>query len=219
MADRPQNAATRANVNTRFSPSRGADVPHSQSNPHQLAEKTARRFIPTTALLLIAALGGCAKKTDHVKVEDPKLANYVRLIMPQNVEIQRYLTKPVSFAGDGSANGLEVLLAAYDSFGDLTKIVGTLHIELHTMRMASGDRLGERIAFWPIELTSDKALTLYWDPLARFYRFHLQLEQSTLPPGRYILTVRLLSPTGERLFDEYEFEHDGAPVPIIRTDR
>jgi hypothetical protein len=142
--------------------------------------------------------------------DDPVLAEFVRLIMPAKIEIQHYLTKPFDFAGSGDADGLEVIIAAFDSFGDPVKCVGTFHFELHTMRMASGDKLGEQVAFWPVTIDSDKTLLEYWDCLTRFYCFPLKLHSGTLPPGRYILTARLTTPTGDNLFDNYQFAH-GTP--------
>lgn len=175
-----------------------------------------RLFILLAAISTLLYLGGCAENSTNIDVDNPELAAYVQLIMPTRIEIQRYWTKPVSFTGDGNADGIEMILAAYDSFGDLTKIVGTLHFELFTRRMASADRLDERIAFWPIELDSRDALTEHWDPLARFYRFPLQLA-APLPPGRYILTARLVSPDGKRPFDEYEFTHEAGPAPPVSS--
>lgn len=141
---------------------------------------------------------------------DPQLAAFVHMMMPKEIEIQRYLTKPVSFSGSGDANGIEVILAARDSFGDPTKIIGTFQFELCARRVASSDRLGRRVALWPVEINSDQTLLKYWDRLSRFYKFPLQLDQPVLPPGDYILTARLRSAGGdETLFDEYAFTHGG----------
>lgn len=159
----------------------------------------------------------CACQTEHanVQLDDPELTAFVRLMMPKQIEIQRYLTKPVSFAGDGNADGIEVILAALDSYGLPVKAVGTFHFELHRMRMASGDRLGERIAFWKVEINSDETLREYRDRYSRWYVFPLQLDRGPLTPGRYILTARLLSPTGETLFHDYRFHHEGGSVPGV----
>lgn len=172
-----------------------------------------RRAAWLTTVALILTAGGCASNDREVQMDNPALAAYVKLIMPIGIEIKPHWTKPVSFSETGAADGLEVFLAAYDSFGDNTKLVGTLHIELHTRRMASSDRLDRRIAFWPIELNSKESLTRHWDPLARFYRFRLKLTDTPLVPGRYILSARLLAPNEQRLFDEYEFTRESGPVP------
>ena len=161
------------------------------------------------------ALSGCNDAQPQMQTGDPELATYVQLILPQRIEIQRYLTKPVSFAGDGNPDGLEVILAAYDVSGDLTKVVGTFHFELQTRRHA--DHIGTRVAFWPVELKSEKAVRMYRDNLSRYYDFPLQLEQKPLPVGQYVLSVWLHLPTGQRLFDEYEFTYDGGGAPPARS--
>jgi len=158
--------------------------------------------------------GGCNHPPPAQPGGQGELAAYVELVLPARIEIQRYLTKPVSFAGDGKADGLEVILAAYDAAGDLTKVVGTFHFELQTRRIS--DRIGTRLAFWPLEINSYKTMHLYRDSLSRFYDFPLQLEHSPLPAGQYVLTVWLHLPTGRRLFDEYEFSYDGGGVPPLR---
>ena len=129
-----------------------------------------------------------------MQLDDPELAAFVRLMMPKQIEIQRYLTKPVSFAGDGNADGIEVILAVRDKLGDPVKVVGTFQFELDRTRMASADRLGKRVAFWKVQISSDETFTQYWDRPARWYVFPLQLDRGPLEPGRYILTARLLSP-------------------------
>lgn len=173
-----------------------------------------RAFVPLgTALLLLAA---CESTGPRPATGDPELAEYVELILPARVEIQRYLTKPVSFAGDGKADGLEVILAAYDAADDLTKVVGTFHFELQTRRMS--DRIGQRVAFWPVEVNSTETMHEYRDHLSRFYDFPLQLNEA-LTPGQYVLTAWLHLPTGRRLFDEYEFTYDGSGAPPVNARR
>ena len=169
------------------------------------------RYSPSLCGLLAAvwlASGGCADGTSSIRLDNPELEAFLELVLPRRIEIQRYLTKPISFTGGAEADGLEVMLAAHDAAGDFTKLVGTVHFELHTMRMASGDRVGERIALWPVELTSKATMVEYWDSLSRFYRFPLKLDGRTLAPGRYILNARLISPTGTKLFDQYEFSYE-----------
>ncbi len=161
------------------------------------------------ALFTFAALGftGCTRPNVEVQPDSPEAAAATELMLPKKIEIQRYWTQPVSLAGGTAADGLEVVLAAFDACGDNIKMVGTLHIELYTRRPASGDKFGKRIGFWPVELSSMEQATEHWDPLARFYRFPLKLA-AALPPGRYILTTTLQPPCGDRLMDQYEFEHE-----------
>jgi hypothetical protein len=181
----------------------------------------SQRFLGLALLAALAAAllpAGCAEKPGGPQMNSPELTAYIQLIMPNRIAIQPW-TKPVSFARNDNADGLEIIVAAYDSFGDMTKIVGTLHFELYARRPASSDRLGERIAFWPVELNSREALTRYWDPLARFYMFPVQLTGKPLPPGRYILQAGLVAPDGERLSDEYEITYEAGTAPPARTGR
>jgi len=135
------------------------------------------------------------------------MSAFIRLMMPAGVEIQHYLTKPFDFDNDGNADGIEAILEAHDSFGDPVKCVGTFNFELHTMRMASGDKVGRRIGFWSVKINSDRTLVEYWNRLTRSYRFPLQLSDGPLEPGRYIFSSRLITPTGDKLYDSYEFSH------------
>lgn len=152
---------------------------------------------------------GCQQPAASIQMEDPQLARFVQLLMPAKIEIQHYLTKPYDFDGSGNANGLEVIVATYDSFGDSVKCLGTFHFELYTMRMASGDKLGQEVANWPVEMDSEKTMMQYWDRLTHSFRFPLRLRSGALPPGQYILNARLLTPSKENLFDSYEFTHGG----------
>jgi len=171
------------------------------------------KLLGAPVLAGLLGLGGCAKSAS-VQASDPELAAYLQLIQPQRVEIQRFLTQPVSFAGDGSADGLEVVLAAYDVSGDLTKIAGTLYIELTSHKV--GDTIGNRLALWPIEIKTERAMQLYRDRLSRYYDFPVQLEQRPLPAGQYVLSVWLNLPTGARLLDEYEFAYEGTGAPPVK---
>jgi hypothetical protein len=169
-------------------------------------------------LLILAATGlllsGCTAPNAAIQTSDPELATYLELVLPARIEIQRYLTKPVSYASDGNADGLEVILAVYDKSDELTKVYGTLHFELVHRKIT--ESVGTRIAFWPIEITTDKAMHLYRDHLSRFYQFPLQLDQKALPAGQYVLSVWLHLPGGRRVYDEYEFTYDGSGAPPVR---
>lgn len=159
---------------------------------------------------LVVGLGGCQTTVPRGEPDEAELAAYVQLVMPANVKILEW-TKPVSLAEDGNADTIEAIVEARDSFDDLTKVVGTFHFELQTSRVT--DTVGSRVAFWPVEIKSEKAMRMYRDRLSRFYHFPLQLDNAPLPPGRYVLTVWLHLPTGKRLYDAYEFEYDGSPAP------
>ena len=165
------------------------------------------RCLPLLAAVPVSSLTGCQEPSAEVQLDNPELIACMRLLMPSEIELQHHLTKPFDFEGTGDADGLEVILTARDSFGDPVKCTGTFHFDLHTMRMASGDKLGKQIAHWPVTIDSAATLVEYWYRYARCYRFPLKLRSGKLPPGRYILNARLITPTDEKLYDTYEFTH------------
>lgn len=158
-------------------------------------------------LFAAAAVCGCTDSSTGVSAQTPELAEFVRLVLPKKLQIQRYLTRPVRLEGAGEPDGIEVILQALDSFGDPVKCVGTFHFELRQQRLASSDRLGRRVGFWKLTIDTTEKMVQYWDRLARFYRFPLRMREGVVPPGQYILTATLLTPTGEKLYDEYAFTH------------
>lgn len=163
-------------------------------------------------ILGLAALAGCENRTTTISTSDPQMAAFIRLMIPRSIEIRHYLTKPVSFEGGGNANGIEAILVALDAFGDPVKATGTFNFELYQMRHASADRHGDRIAFWTETIDSEQSLARNWDRLARMFAFRLQLPVNNLPPGDYILNAQLVTPTGEKLFDEYELKRESGAV-------
>ena len=167
---------------------------------------TATRWLLCACGLLPAA--ACSQRAP-VTMDNPELSAFVEMMMPRSIEIQKYLTRPRDFDGNEADDGLEIILAVNDSFEDPIKCVGEFQFELYTLRMASGDRLGERVAFWPVEVTDADGVRRYWDRLSRFYQFDLQFPSGVLPTGRYILNARLRTPTGEQLYDQYEFTQGG----------
>ncbi len=164
-------------------------------------------LVTWTPLLLC----GCEAGTADLSADAPELQRFVRLVLPRRIEIQRYLTKPVQLDTGDDRDGIEVILQALDSFGDPVKCVGTFHFELREQRFASSDRLGRRIGFWKQTLDSDESIVMYWDRLSRFYRFPLQLRDTDLAPGAYVVTATLTTPTGDKLYDEYVFTHNAEP--------
>jgi hypothetical protein len=164
------------------------------------------------AVAALATIGGCTQRA-ALDAEKPDVAAYLDFVLPKRIEIQKYLTKPVSFAGDGNADGILVVLAAYDSIGDQTKAVGQFSFELERFPKVS-DQIGEQVAVWPVPVNSDETLKAHWDRLTRSYRFPLKLEHGGLKPGKYRLSVRLTSPNGEPLFHQYEFTHEAGAAPM-----
>lgn len=175
-----------------------------------------QRALTVAGLLAVAGVFGCSQRPS-VDMNNPELATFVDLVLPTRIEIQRHWTQPVSYVEEGSADGLEVILAAYDAVGDRTKIVGRIIFELTVYKMSAGDRMGTQVAVWPVTLDSKESMEMYWDKMARLFRFPLKFDGEKLKPGRYVLAARLTSPTGERLADEYEFTFEAGSARPAKT--
>ncbi len=175
---------------------------------------SATSFPCTVALAILVGLGtttlgGCSVKRNSDVQLAPELTTYLELVLPARIQVLSW-TRPASIAGDGKADGMEVVLAAYDAADDETKLVGELHFELQTLKPS--EQIGRRVAFWSVELTTARNMYTYLDRSLGFYRFPLELQAGALPPGSYRLNVQLQLPDGQRLFHEHEFNYDGAAV-------
>ena len=159
-------------------------------------------------LLTLIVLTGCTKD----RTPSPTMSSFVDLVVPRAIEIQTF-TRAADLAGRGEPDTLEVFVEAQDGVGDGTKTLGVFQFELHTRRYASGDKIGDRVGYWRVELNDPETSGEHWDHISRFYRFELALpEISTLRAGEYILTASLESPSGDRLFDDYTLSYGVAPT-------
>ncbi len=177
-----------------------------------------RVFACSSTVCLAAALAGlllipaCASGP-ALDPSNPDVAAYLELVGPKKLELQRFLTRPEASQGSGDPDHISVVVAARDALEDSVKVLGTFHFELHTMRLASSDKLDRRLAAWQIPIDSEKALLEHWDRLSGYYRFPLELPMPSLPANHYVLTARLVSALGTTLFDEYAFQY---PPPAAR---
>lgn len=165
------------------------------------------------AVLVLGPGGGCGLSAPRVSPDEPQVAAMIELLAPREIEIQAFLTRPVSFGESGDADGLEVVLALRDESGSETKCVGVFLLELYERRPASGNPLGSRIGLWKHTVDSRESLQRCWDKLSGYFRFRLQLDEGRLPPGAYILQAQFNAPTGIQLVDQYSFDHTGGPAP------
>lgn len=156
-------------------------------------------------LALAALLFGC-NGVARLKPDAPDVIEYLELVRPRTIEIQGFLTKPISLGADGKIDGIQIILEARDALGDRVKSAGTFIFELYETRIASADRRGQRIGLWRVQIRTQEDMREYWD-MTRFHSFRLQLEQGELKPGKYILAAQLQAPGGVNLFDEYELTH------------
>lgn len=164
------------------------------------------RILLCSTILAGSLLFGCADRAE-VTASNPNLAEFIELMIPKRIEIRPHMTKAVNVDAVGGADQFEVIIAAFDSFDDPVKAVGVFQFELYTFRPASGDRLGQRLAYWEQPLTRETQAE-YWDRVARFYSFPLDGKGLDIKPGRYILLASLRGPNENRLTSEYEFEYE-----------
>jgi len=144
------------------------------------------------------AICGChstPRSTDNIDQQ-------LELLLPQKVEILPF-TKPRSWDKDDVPDGLEVVLRPLDAFGDQTKAVGMFRFELYLFRKASADQRGQRIGFWEVGVSDNKAQVRHWDAITRTYRFRLQWDGPRPVPGKYLLEATYVGPSDKRITDQY----------------
>jgi len=160
------------------------------------------------------ALGGCTPKMSW-QVTNPGMEatsqpagdvqEQMSLLMPTKIDIMPF-TKPKSWDDDQKPDGIEVVLRPLDSFGDQTKAIGLFRFELYLFKKASSDTRGPRNGLWQEDLSSREAQYKHWDRITRTYRFRLGWAGENVRPGKYILDVTYISPSGSRLSDSYIME-------------
>jgi len=85
------------------------------------------------------------------------------------------------------------------------KAVGLFYFELSSYREGSGDKVGERLAFWDRTIGSAGEVELYWTR-AQMYEFQLAWAagaEAIQPDGKYVLTATYRTPWDETIQDEY----------------
>ncbi|MHC4798179.1 MAG: hypothetical protein ACYTF1_16205, partial [Planctomycetota bacterium] len=86
------------------------------------------------------------------------------------------------------------------------KAVGTFYFELWTYQKASGERRGERLAFWERTIASEQEVKLYWTR-AQMYEFQLAWDpgmvtkQQTI--NKFVLTATYRPPWNQTMQDQY----------------
>lgn len=131
------------------------------------------------------------------------------LILPQSIKIQPF-TKIKSFNDDQIPDGILAVVRAHDKFGDPVKAAGLWYFELWTYVNASGERKGERLAFWDRNVSTAEELRLYWTR-AQMFEFQLAWTsgvETIKPGGKYILTATYRAPWDETFTDDYVLQMD-----------
>jgi hypothetical protein len=145
----------------------------------------------------LAGAAGCtgAPATGPIDVPSP-----VNLLLPHAIRIHPF-TGLRGLDASGKVRGLEVRMEALDAYQDSTKAFGTFHFELYHFKPFSGDRKGERIETWEVDLMNPRENIIHWDPITRAYIFKLQLYRAVPAGQRLVLTASFDSPFNkERLF-------------------
>lgn len=128
-----------------------------------------------------------------------------RLMLPERIEIQPF-TSIRSFNEDDLPDGILLVLRPVDHFGDPVKAAGYFYFELWTYVNASGERKGERLAFWERDVASENEMRTYWTH-AQMFEFQLAWAgqgADQLRPGRkYVLTATWRTPWDQTVRDEY----------------
>ncbi|MCL2329764.1 MAG: hypothetical protein FWC56_00505 [Phycisphaerae bacterium] len=137
---------------------------------------------------------------------DKERADMLALMVPASIKIQPF-TKIDTFDADAVPDGINLVVRAYDKFGDPVKAVGFWYFELWTYENASGQHRGERLAFWDRNVSTAEEVRLYWTR-AQMYQFKLAWTggfDQLRPGNKYILTATYRAPWDETYRDEYEF--------------
>ncbi len=175
-----------------------------------MKSKDFRKFFCISYLALSGVMilsTGCEKREGWGRPESPCTPEeQFQLLLPAKIDVLPF-TKPRSWDDDQIPDGIEVVLRPLDSFGDQTKAIGCFRFELYTFRKASNDPKGKRVGFWEENLGTRESQYLHWDKITRTYRFRLAWNSGQKPrPGKYVLEVTYLSPSGLRLTDTYIME-------------
>jgi len=157
-------------------------------------------LIPAFCLLAC----GCRQGIDRVPTEAERIEQ-LRLMLPQKIQIQPF-TSIRSFNDDETPDGILLVLRPVDVLGDPVKAAGHFWFELWTYVNASGERKGERLAFWEQDLNTESDIQSYWTH-AQMYEFPLAWVGQGLgeiqPGRRFILRAVWRTPWDETVSDEY----------------
>lgn len=147
---------------------------------------------------------------------DQERADMLGLMLPQSIKIQPF-TKIKSFNEDDIPDGILAVVRPLDKFEDPVKAAGLFYFGLWTFRNASGDRKGERLAFWERNITTAEEVRLYWTR-AEMYEFQLAWTagiESFQPGQKFVLTATYRAPWDETLQDEYVLEFELPAGPLV----
>lgn len=163
----------------------------------------------TAALLLsVCCLAfGCRQGIDRMPCEEAKV-DQLRLMLPERIRIQPF-TSIRSFDDDQIPDGVLLVLRPEDRFGDPVKAAGHFYFELWTYVNASGERKGERLAFWERTIATESDMRTFWTH-AQMFEFQLAWVGQGLgqiePERKFVLTATWQTPWDTTVRDEYVLE-------------
>lgn len=165
-----------------------------------------RMMARLTCLVWLLSLPGCGVKLNLPRsILPPQRLEQLDLLVPKQIEILPF-TKARSFDEDRFPDGVQVVLAVTDRFGDHVKAVGQYRFELYSFRPASGDPKGQRLGIWELPVRTVEDHRRHWDPFSQTYGFRLLWHRALQPNQRYVLQVTYFGANDKRLFDEYVFD-------------
>jgi len=162
--------------------------------------------------LLCAAPGGCTwPGTDSAAPTHPKATTQpvpapIDLMLPRSINFQGFTGGPRALDSAGQAKGIEVHVAAKDSFGHAAKAFGDFRFELYDFRSNAADPKGERLAVWEVTTFDARSNRDHWNEVHRMYEFRLGFDQAVPVGNKLVLVAVFSSPfTAERLFAQLVF--------------
>ncbi len=169
-----------------------------------------RRAAPGLVVLAIALAGCNGDAPGPLGPRPPQATSQpvpapVSLLLPRSIRFQGFTGGPRALDASGGANGIEVHIAAKDSFGHAVKAFGDFRFEVYSFKPNSTDPRGERLAVWEVSASDPRVNREHWNEVHRAYEFRLGWEQPVPVGTRLVLSAVFSSPFTERLFAQHVF--------------
>ena len=184
-----------------------------------MTNTTKRSRTCAAAWAICVAAAGCQTAGPDAHPTERERLDMLSLMLPEQIKILPF-TKITSFDADNVPDGILAVVQPVDRFNDPVKAVGYFYFDLWTHKDASGQRKGERLAYWERSLTSSDDVRLYWTH-ARMFEFQLAWTrglEAVQPNRKYILTASYRTPWDETIQDEYIFDF-ALPESALTTGR
>ena len=129
----------------------------------------------------------------------------INLLLPRSIQFQGFTGGPRPLEASGGARGIEVHIAAKDSFGHAAKAFGDFRFELYDFRPNAADPRGPRLAVWDVSTSDPRVNRDHWNEVHRTYEFRLGWDQPVGIGHKLVLEAVFSSPFTERLFAQHIF--------------